>query len=98
MSCPRCRTSLESSSLAISSANCISNLAYIGTPAGNKGMVTHSIDKCSQYIQYALQENPVESHTLIQFLVAIYGQTMNDGDDTGDSQAHEHHGTVRSPF
>jgi hypothetical protein len=61
-------------------------------------MVAHGIDECTQDVQHALQEYPVEPNALVEFLVTIYGQAVDDRDDTGDPQAYEHHGTVGSPI
>lgn len=58
---------------------------------------TYSVNESSRDVQYTLQEHPAESHPRIEFVEAVNGQSMDNGNDAGDTEPDEHEGAVGAP-
>ncbi len=59
---------------------------------------TDGVEKGAQDIEDALQEDPAQAHALFQVLVAVEGQAVDHGHDSGQTQADEHEGSIGAPF
>ena len=64
----------------------------------NKKRTSYRIDECTKDIQRSLQNDPVETHALIQVLEAVEPNTVYDGDDARYAETDKHKSAIRPPF